>query len=667
LWGFNVQAGVYPDYGALDHLVARFERLGINAVRLWPIEGTFYDAKSAGGTHLAGARRGDGSLLDRYDYLVAALRARGIFVMNPALHHMDVSAIRFWPDPEVWKIVSGLREREAVRMIHGIAPYLSDGYRAMVEHHVRNYLEHVNPYTQRRYAEEEVFAGWELANEAKFVSCLTDAACLEKLPTFLQQRIALLWNDFQGGTPPSEFRDLPPFKSGWAGAPGSSVNRAYREFVVARFLSVSRQIETYARSFAHDRGISVQPFSFGTHAGAPSLLAHMADAGGDFVSIGTYQTPLSGPSTAAYAPWKPWVTRFPSLYNFNFGAVEGKPLVVYEASFFRPYPYRAEWAAALLALAASQDWDAVFLYMYGQPRFIYRAAGGTEIYGAVPLPNPQSMRPGDPNDYTVGFHHGGDQTVMASWALAGTGFLRGKTRPLVPSYKVRFGAASLYGPGNGYCRAAQGCNALSDETALGWLYDLGANGRTRLQFDASSQTTEIPPCKSCRSSSRGGGQYPLGPDITWDGSAAQSRFDTPYFKAVFGQQTGRVTFSDGILFEFPQAGFGCAGLASDGATPINTARRLSIWLCTDTENPDFSFDASAVDARRPYGAIAGVRSPGRMGPKSTRITTRIVLPNWQGTLRLYDFNFRLVGEREVNGEVSLAPGEVPFLLELIRR
>src|SRR6185503_3253681 len=156
-------------------------------------------------------------------------------------------------------------------------------------------------------------------------------------------------------------------------------------------------------------GIAVQPISYNTHAGAPLAAAHAASAGGDFVEVGVYQTPTTPDKTAAYYPWSPFLGKGPRLYNFNYGAVSGKPLVVYETSFFRPYPYRTEWGAMMLGLAASQDWDAVYLYMYGQPRIIYSGNGEPEGYGTRPLPEPVAMRAGQPRDYTFGFHHGGDE------------------------------------------------------------------------------------------------------------------------------------------------------------------------------------------------------------------------------------------------------------------
>jgi len=98
-------------------------------------------------------------------------------------------------------------------------------------------------------------------------------------------------------------------------------------------------------------------------------MSQKAYGAGDIFSLGGYHSPLvkEGNSPRVWLPISEGGTGVPYLDL----KTNNKPFIVYETSFFRPYPYRAEWGIVLAALALQQDWDGVFLYIYGQPWAIY--------------------------------------------------------------------------------------------------------------------------------------------------------------------------------------------------------------------------------------------------------------------------------------------------------
>lgn len=666
LVGVNVQAGVYPSYPMMSQLAKRFAALGMNSVRLWPNEGTFYTDTTVGAMRFPATRRGDGSLLDRYDFFIGELKKRGLYVMNPALHHMDIPTIRAWPDPEVRNIAAAISDARQLRDVHTIAPYLSSAYEQMVTRHIRNFLQHRNPYTGNRYADEEVFAGWELANEAKFVYCLYSGECLTALPTILKQRLVDAWRQYcpqeQCG---STFATLPPFAAGWNTA-DVAVHRLYREFVVKRFIEVSRRLESAARAEARGIGVAVQPFTFNTHAGRPLLAAQAAHGAGDFAAVSAYQTPTTSDRNARYFPFAPFLTRFPSLFNFNFGAIDGKPLVVYETSFFRPYPYRTEWAAIMLALSVSQDWDAVYLYMYGQPRFTFLAnTRDTVEYGKVDLPEPSSMRPGDPLDYTRGFHQGGDENVMASWMITAAGLRESNAARSKSEVFARFGKKQVFGLPPGYCADASGCGP-GGRNVIAQLNDLSATGKLRLVIDIERELIGVDSCSECAAAGTTARIYQMTNQITWNSTKVLAQFDTPRFKALFGELRGKIVLADGVEVQVNKAGFGCVGIWTEDQQPFALSKRIRIAVCGTSENNGFKLNPELIQFDSPYGAIAGVTSPGGGGIQMERPAMTIRVPGGTGDIRRVDFSLNAYDVRPATGAVTIKANE-PFFSGLLRR
>ncbi len=150
-WGVNLAFGAnFPTHDMADQLARRFSRYGINAVRFHHMDnqpfpnGIFADA---------GLERLSPEALDRLDYFVAALKARGVYADLNLHVSRNYSHYHRTPDgrdgPRVDKVVD-LFDPE---LIGAQRRYAAD------------LLTHVNAYTHARYADEPGVGLVEINNE----------------------------------------------------------------------------------------------------------------------------------------------------------------------------------------------------------------------------------------------------------------------------------------------------------------------------------------------------------------------------------------------------------------------------------------------------------------------------------------------------------------------
>lgn len=654
LWGINLQAGAFPSYEEIGHLADRLSRLGVNAVRLWPVQGTFYDAQSLVQQRFRKSTIKDGSLLDRYDYMVSEFKRRGIFIQNTALHYVDIDAIRYWPTPETRNILGPNASPGDIRKLHGIAPYLSPAWEAMLAAQIQNYLSHVNPYTQRAYADEPVFSGWELSNESQFVHCALRAECVSGLPVFLRSELTRLWQlDWKqkGG---AANLSLPIFDQDWDRA-DKPTHSAYRQFVMNRFVLVSQRLENSARKMAPaGKGIAVQPITYSTQAGDPLLVARVAYSAGDYSAIGAYQTPTDDGKGGVFAPYRLNLAQ-PIYYNFNYGGVQGKPTVVYEHSFFRPNPYRAEWSWALAFLAGVQDWDGLFLYSYGQPWAIYDGGkNGPPYYGSKPLPTPSDPEDSAPRGVYVGLHHGGDEVTMAAWSAAGQAYLNGGLLSGVNAKPFSFSQKQIFGPAPGYCLTTISCsggtNVIADMNATSLAQPI------RLQWNVGNNKAVMK--SSTFQAIRGGSQS------VSNRSATQLLIDTPTSKAVVGLLEGEVKFSEGYVFRFPRKQFGFVSLTAADGKALQQSLSIRVYATGKSNNTGYVFKPERVNFKRATGVVSGVHNAGKGPVMFERLDFSLSLPRSFAKFERFDFNFQPYQSGAGSASFSIRPTE-PFFMGVL--
>ena len=589
-WGVNLQSGVFPTYSEIDLLIGRLGKLGFNAIRLWPTSGTFYKVDARGSVSPATALRGDGSALDRYDYLVAKASEAGMTVQMTMLHYLDLPTLRALNDPALSPWIQSARSDAELRLLIGIAPYVSDAYRALLKQHIARQLTRVNPYTQRTYANEPAVSAWELANEARFVDCALRATCIQSIPASAFAALSDRWQKSRLNTTGL------PLPADLASFIASSHYSAYARFIADAFISASEDLRRHAHTVeSTGTGIAQQPFIFNTGPIAPNAVAHYAYSRGDVFSPGVYKSPLSKTAGLNGSPWLPVsVSGNPPSY-LNHIKVEGKPLVVYEASFFRPYDFRAEWGPMMAALALQQDWDGAFLYQYGHPSVIYSASGRPEGYGKLPLPDPSPVSPDAwKREYTYGFHHGGDPVAMASWSVASKLFTSvEETAPLSATW--RFSLNAIFSNATGYPAG---------------YFDAASNAAKSRAVAISFVDSDAQACAPCELN----GSAPTTFSVSWPNSARQTlAVITPAGTAITGVLSGALgMLAEGISATVLEPGLGVAAVLRDVQSSGQPAV-ATLQVIGNAENSARSFDAKRVDFNSAAGAMRGLTSQGR-GP-----------------------------------------------------
>jgi len=163
LWGINLSyAACAPTKALAEKRADFYARHGINAIRLH---------KFADGPGWAGIQGPDSFLdfdpeaLDRFDYFVAALKRRGIYVkLSPTFHvkpgPADLAAIPYAAELTSEPLPAGKRlPRQSG------AVFLSREYQDLQIEQTCRLLQHRNPYTGLTYAEDAAVAFVELYNE----------------------------------------------------------------------------------------------------------------------------------------------------------------------------------------------------------------------------------------------------------------------------------------------------------------------------------------------------------------------------------------------------------------------------------------------------------------------------------------------------------------------
>ena len=344
----------FPTHEEAERLAARLARFGFNCVRLHYMDGSYgnfmmppeqgilaLDPKSQ--------RALDPARLERMDYLVAALKKRGIYI-NMNLH-----------------VARNLDERD------GVAPgtpgankgvdQFDERIISLEKEYARDLLSHVNQYTGMSYLKDPAVAVVELSNEDSLWREYRDGK-LDDLPDPYGPEFKALWNAWLvkkhgpgktvGGHSAAK-GEVPIVKHN---EPASKdLQRDFHSFI----FDTERAFWTSMRDYLRD-GLGLEAPVSGTEASwfsTPQIQASL-----DYVDAHGY---WCHPSVK-----KDWEIDNRAMVNFPGGTigpllkarVAGKPYTVSE--YNHPYPnfYGAEGQLMLRAYGALGGWDGVFQYSY---------------------------------------------------------------------------------------------------------------------------------------------------------------------------------------------------------------------------------------------------------------------------------------------------------------
>jgi len=141
--------GQYLAHAQADQLATRLQRLGYNAVRLHHYEGELVDRAAGNDVRLRPEQ------IDKLDYLVAALKQRGIYITT------DLYVSRPVPASVIWDGAKGDVDMNEYKMAIPVNARAYQNYLSFA----RALLGHLNPYTGVTWAQDPALGWLSLSNE----------------------------------------------------------------------------------------------------------------------------------------------------------------------------------------------------------------------------------------------------------------------------------------------------------------------------------------------------------------------------------------------------------------------------------------------------------------------------------------------------------------------
>ena len=357
-----------------DRLADRLAAEGFNAVRFHHQDSAYTNPE----------------LLERFDYFIAALKKRGIYITT------DLYVTFRPPATEIPEI--GERPPKSIidaKEYKGLF-YVMD---AVFEHYrrrVSGWLTHVNPYTGIAVKDEPALISLSYLNEAN---------------------INAFWNN----TPLTASLYQKAFEEycrerGISSSPGPDRALHFDEFLTSLYLKRYRQMKEFLTELGVDKPFSDQNMQMSPRlAGMRGLYDyvdnHIYHAHPTFIGPNKTMPLRFDPETALKSPLRAPGALFVSrLY--------GKPFTITEFDFPRPNRYRAEGGPLVGAYSALQGYDAIFHFAY--------AHSPGRVYGNQPATSAAA----DPFDATS------DPAKALSLRIGGALFLYGGVEVAPVSYVV---------------------------------------------------------------------------------------------------------------------------------------------------------------------------------------------------------------------------------------
>lgn len=697
-WGAigKVPADTYEENVAL---VKRIKELGFNLFRY--------------GNKVEDYTKGDGSKADLFDHFLYSCKKEGIYFWYTGLNNVpdmkadDVSII---DDPE-----SAQEWSEAIVQLNQRKPGCWAWDERILKYRLENkvrILNHVNQYTGLRYADDPVFAVFELTNEEWWFHRMKRGQFL-KLPEFFLKELYSKWNLFLE----EKYGDQESLQKAWIGnlLPHESLDSLsvlmlplmenFRDDQ-ASSLGVATEAGSVANAFEMDnfngkRGADVIEFmlkiwidykqseadvvkSSGKAARLVPLvwdtgigfdlptqyMQQQADAiSHDSYWNGTFQT---DPKHKRF----PWVSQLEELPKMGWddpwlehNKMEGKPFFVYETQILQPAKYRAEYPMEIVKLASIQDWDIVNWHYWGHP-----------VSSVRENPYDQKLDYATKSHYTQGYHYQFDEVQQSAMTAAGEIFKNFLLKPAPEPSEVIIGSKSLYSWGmNSYGKLGKSFTPT--------VYRYGM----RLKIDPEKEQDQVigPVIKSR-------GVYescPIEPteEISHDWQKGHLIFDAPgaaMYTGFFAQYGEKIHFKNGICLSdveivnpdgmpYPVADdekyIEFCITSCDGKS-LQESSKIYISLVSTSFNSGFSINEKAHASRtytplREWGWDLDLLEPGGTPVLVARVGGKIESDILKGmNYRFLDWKLNELERGKLKSGSLVFPSELPvFLVELTRQ
>ena len=348
-YGANLcYSACWPEHGEADIIVARLKATGYNSVRLHHHD----NGLTLGGN---GPADFNAENLERFDYLVAAAIKAGLYVTTDLYVSRRVK----------WRDIGLDRDGNCpMGVFKALVAFWEPAYRNW-EAYATAFLEHVNPYTGRRYADEPGMPLLSMVNEGCYRigwNEMVELPCFREV--WSQWVAAKLAQDpmFVGGEDISD-----PSRLKW-----NKLGR-FTHTALATFLGEMEE-RAYARELAAMRGLGAKalfsslnhlPHHAPNHAARQKLYDYFDDH--CYVDH-PYWPKKSWQRPAGINNLNPLLDPEFRLPKHAFHRLWGMPATMSEWNFTGPNQWRGMGGLLTGAMAAGQDWSGVwrFAYIHGR-------------------------------------------------------------------------------------------------------------------------------------------------------------------------------------------------------------------------------------------------------------------------------------------------------------
>ncbi len=708
-WG---AVGSFPGRNHADNeaVVRRLKAMGFNLVRYWrgfaePVE----------------YAKGDGSRADLVDHFLWCLKKEGMHAWNAGIGGRvgkampdDVGILEEPATAEAWREAVGPDGMSLVGR-ENMARTWDARLEGLCLARMKSTADHVNQWTGLRWADDPVFAVWELSNEEWWFSRMAGdyafwayrESLFPGVPGHFQRQFIEKWNAFLK----DKYRTDEALRTAWLGLlEGESVEKGTAllmplrtplsaddqrkllgleprdppehrwtqddfntqrggdvvEFLLSVQLAHKQREAQALKSWGKSCRIAPLVWDTGWGREMPAQFLHQhADA----VTHVTYLRGFTHDPTHKRFPWYSGLEELPRLCwdlpGLEQNRFPGKPFLVYENQLEQPAKYRGEYPLRMAAMGAIQDWDAIVWHYFG------------------PAPDSSKEKPYEKAmDYTSsqhghpqGLHFQYDEVQMSAMRAASEVFRGGLLEPAAEPTRVTFGRKSLYD-----LRKALWGEWARYLIATPYLHGL------RIVIDPRQEEDEIVGPTVRDRDHLSNPVVPTG-QIAYDWQRGHLKFDAPavaMYTGFFAQHGGPVRFDgSGVVLRdvrvenppdmpYPvgeDERYVTFCLVSTDGRPLGGARRAILSATSTSFNSGFELDHSKFHRPLLWQWNKGVTvSKGGLPVLVARVGATVEAPILNGMrYRMLDWHLEEVGSGVVRGGTVEVPAERPvFLVELER-
>lgn len=401
--GFNMAArSNTPNHETAEKLAARFASMGVNVIRLHAADApigeepcTWSSCKEA---PLLDYERGNSlefnkAGLDRFDYFVAKLKEKGIYL------HIDLLVARAFNKED------GIEYSDRVDSCTKCFPMINERLIELQKDYARKLLLHVNPYTGLALADDPAVITVQINNEESAIKGTAELEHVEHMKPYRQEvqrkfnhfllmkydtreKLKEAWT-FDGVSALQEDENpedcsvritegdfVQPVNDpmgSWEGMNSPARYADYMEFGIF----INREFYQMMKSYLHSIGVKVPINTSNLLGGAADVYGH-SDA--DVMENNSYFNhpllPVQGTTFMVSGPME-YVSTNPLTIQKGAGAIattipsmgataiiKGKPFMLSEWNEYGLHPFHSTAAVQTVACACLNDWDGLILYNY---------------------------------------------------------------------------------------------------------------------------------------------------------------------------------------------------------------------------------------------------------------------------------------------------------------